>query len=1032
MDRPVAGEPITSSSLTSTSTSTSTSPTLSASTKAVKETVSTSTATASRSTISESIVKQQQHYNHGVTQSSKNPCSDIQPATPTSIPLTVLSPEGAMAVEKARIVDPSIQNVVNQFQQSLKALNVQDYALPIEFRSLSKEVSHSGKKGFIPGSIRRSIRTLWEDFLVISSDTTGARTSLTAMDYRHFLMAMRYSGKAKESSKMITEMEEILRRAEVPLTRSMAGIVARAHLLQGSVQEAVRVYGEYAQTTNKRSIEHDRMLSVMVDGFVTSQRFSEGTMFLDWVLDTHQDPIFIQELYKRLFSHQLRTKSVLDSYSPKVHGAIRFFNNMTFPPTAPGLVKTLEIIEQDPNCVQLLSSFSQSVAGRLMKMRDRKLMTPLILSLLKANELNEVSRVLRLMQCQGMSPELDQVRVRVLRSMMKLRNTAESESGSATEAEMIARVVEQEGILDQWDWIVQQQGVLGYDTSEKSSIPGFKIDEAGHLAAPQEYGYSQVIAQCLVKEKDVETALQAAQYMRTRGWTARGIDFWKMNSAIVNFVDSSQYGDYLELRYTLGDPAAPDLHTYRRLIYAACRQSDLRSALTLYGQLKARHEDWKLDNTVYNAMISTASAMGLVAVAEKTFQCMIEDGVQPDYYSFHGLLNGYCNQKDLEAAILVPGQMVKWKLEPNVETFNLIIKAYLSIEKPNISTSRRLLKTMQASKTSVPPNLLTFNMLLDGYRRAGNTGWFDHFFDRYFAPPSDPVPESESNSKPMHEIGQESFLNPGGNVDELDAGVHTSSTFSSLDPAHQEQTRAHPQTRQAKTMEARRSETRPGRGNDQTLLVQLKYSLSLPDVDLETVWELWNAIQAKFQKMESPKFKTVYLKPPTFKNRSLTDAEDGSAQGFGTSTMGLKTDKTTGSGSESGQVNESSKSRSLPRTHVPFKRMLGSTLVQATDEEQFQFMVLKVFRDAFEDRGDNRGVNKMEKMQRYIFGSHPDVIQREADRVKSRTMQSGSSSLKSVVKGQGNKGRVGIKKGVKQGGKGFMNGSADSGSWEGH
>ncbi|KAF9312020.1 hypothetical protein BG006_004450, partial [Podila minutissima] len=232
--------------------------------------------------------------------------------------------------------------------------------------------------------------------------------------------------------------------------------------------------------------------------------------------------------------------------------------------------------------------------------------------------------------------------------------------------------------------------------------------------------------------------------------------------------------------------------------------------------VRTRQPTWVLDPSIYNAIISTAGATGHIRVAEKTFSCMLEDGQKPDHFSFHGLLNGYCQAGDLDAAILVPEKMVKQKLIPNTKTFNLIIKAYLT-SRQDVTTSRKLFKVMQQSVT-VPPDLVTFNQLLEGYRRVGNTTWFDAYFDQYFGSVSRTSRSKASSGAAKTEQG------PGNQNGAVKIGP--GSRFPVI---------------------------RPSQTDDTTLLTQLKYSLALPTLESSTVWALWRAIEPRVDQRGLPR-----------------------------------------------------------------------------------------------------------------------------------------------------------------------------------
>ncbi|KAK3820116.1 MAG: hypothetical protein J3Q66DRAFT_336251 [Benniella sp.] len=408
---------------------------------------------------------------------------------------------------------------------------------------------------------------------------------------------------------------------------------------------------------------------------------------------------------------------------------------------------------------------------------------------------------------------------------------------------------------------------------------------------------------------------------------------------MVNHGQSSSYKTFLEVGYTLGGAVTFDLHTYRRLIYAACRRSDLFSALTLFQQVRTRHPDWTLDATFYNAVISTAGATGKLRVAERIFERLLEDGVQPDHYSFHGLLNAYAKKKDLEAALKIPEKMLKCNLHPTTRTFNLVLKAYIMARK-DITTGRKLFRVMHLSGQAVPPDLVTFNQLLEGYRRVGNMVWFDTFFDQYF-------------------------------------GVVKADEAQSAD--HGELELKDPIDRESDSLARERVKTeemgivQPKKSDNRTLLIQLRYSLGLPSVDLQTVQELWGMVEPKILPNSVPSSSASIAQP----EKSNSDSGSPSAMlsnkdGSEYSSVAPSDNDNANDGDIQLDSTQSKIARdALPPTHVPFERWLGFAIVPTTDTDYFRFMTMTSFRFAFRSRGDVAGVKKMDQLLAEHFPEHP-------------------------------------------------------------
>ncbi|KAF9307567.1 hypothetical protein BGZ91_008365, partial [Linnemannia elongata] len=300
-----------------------------------------------------------------------------------------------------------------------------------------------------------------------------------------------------------------------------------------------------------------------------------------------------------------------------------------------------------------------------------------------------------------------------------------------------------------------------------------------------------------------------------------------------------------------------------------------------------------------------------IRVAEKTFACLLEDGLTPDHYSFHGLLNGYGHSGDLEAAVLIPQQMVKHKLSPTTKTFNLIMKAYLG-SRGDLTTSRKLFQVMQRSGKAVPPDLVTFNQLLEGYRRSGNLTWFDAYFDRYFGPQDSSTAGSNSTWSFKGGVASADSRQVGSKPDPGSIGV-PDRPFQQLD-------------QRSDACRAVLEIVKPEKTDDKTLLIQLKHSLLLTSIDTAIVWELWHTLHPR-------------LAPSSALGSSAaSEIVSGSS-----SNVEAKLD---GATTETNTTTMTATTPSAPKTHVPFKRLLGGVSMAATDGDHFRFTALSLFRHA--------------------------------------------------------------------------------------
>ncbi|KAG0284310.1 hypothetical protein BGZ96_011303 [Linnemannia gamsii] len=740
---------------------------------------------------------------------SKSTATAVPPSTsPSKTLATSLTATATAATKTTPTSTPSLA----RFLQSLDRIPIQDHELPKFFRSSVSDASR--RRPTLSRYYRGAIDNIWSVYLELSTTKDGTVRQLTRADYTKLMRIVRHSDGPHSAAGRILALGRDMNRYGIEQNRRLMEMVAQAHLVLGSVSDALRIYQEATEFVGEGTVEHKKIVWTMVDGFAANGLEIEGIAFLDGiptVATLGEDRDFYYALYRRLCCST--TEGLLRSFGtsvtqmclPRSVTSIEQFMRYPSPPQLSALAGTLCVFRTDGQRQRLVRGFSQMVAGLLVKMGDTRMMTLLFQGLLQECQLLEANRVLELMLRQGLAPELDNIRRHLV----------------CLEFESIADRKDLESVLEEWEAISTLRTKNMSDVSS-SSDHGSEFLHMQDVRTIIE-GYSSILADC-IRLDDLSGALRTARFMAARGWNGAmiRIDFRRLNSQMVNHGRSESYADYLQVRYTLGGPSEPDLHTYRRLIYAACRRSDLFSALTLFKQVRTKHPAWRLDTTLYNAIISTAGTIGHIRVAEKTFACLVEDGMTPDHYSFHGLLNGYGHSGDLEAAVLIPQQMVKHKLSPTTKTFNLIMKAYLG-SRGDLTTSRKLFQVMQRSGKVVPPDLVTFNQLLEGYRRSGNLNWFDAYFDRYFGPQNSPTVVADSTlsswsgvtkagsrqvgSRPWSEsVGAPSrpFQQPGQRTDASRAALDI---------------------------------VKPVKTDDKTLLIQLKHSLLLASVDTSTKQE---------------------------------------------------------------------------------------------------------------------------------------------------------------------------------------------------
>jgi pentatricopeptide repeat protein len=806
------------------------------------------------------------------------------------------------------------QKRLTKFRESMDRIPIEDYELPPSFR-VFREAERT--RPYLPEADRMAISKLWKKYWKLR------RVEFSAQDYEKLMRILRHCTVGEDGASRILVLHKHMRSRGVELTSTMYEMVLQAHIILGTIQESIPIYQEATVTLQEGSAEHRAMLWTMLDTFVGNQKVAEGITFLDQLpMASSEDgspPLCAHSLYRRLLLRSFGPNILSSSSPPPPHkplGAILQFAQQPWIPQHNHVLRLLDFLETHPDGSESLPEFSKSCAGMLIKIGCVDSVTSLIQSLVLSGHLEEAARVLDLSHWHGMGVDVDQIRVHVLRPLDTQNVLKEDRKKNLID------------IMDRWDTI-----------AIRHSRPSV-LDPCDQAILTAEY--SRLVRDC-IQGDDVQGALRAARYIHLRSWTPQEIDFRELCSSMVNHGRSSSYKTFLEVGYTLGGSVTFDLHTYRRLIYAACRRSDLFSALTLFQQVRTRHPDWTLDATFYNAIISTAGATGKLRVAERTFERLLEDGVQPDRYSFHGLLNAYAKKKDLEAALKIPEKMLKCNLNPTTRTFNLVLKAYM-VARKDITTGRKLFRVMHLSGQAVPPDLVTFNQLLEGYRRAGNMVWFDAFFDQYFG-----VAKADEAQSADH--GELELKDP-------------------IDQENDSLARERVKTEEMGIVQPKKSDNR-------TLLIQLRYSLGLPSVDLQTVQELWGMVEPKILPNPVPSSHASIAQPEKNNGDSGSPSvtlsnKDGSEY----SSVAPSDNDNDNANANDGDIQpDSSQSKiardALPPTHVPFGRWLGPAMLPTTDTDYFRFMTMTSFRFAFRSRGDVAGVKKMDQLLAELFPEHP-------------------------------------------------------------
>ncbi|KAF9921028.1 hypothetical protein FBU30_008984 [Linnemannia zychae] len=844
--------------------------------------------------------------------------------TPTSHSAACLSSSVASTLEPSTTTS-TLSSRMERFRESLDRIAVKDYDLPAPFRS--SLVDTDTKKPMLRKKERKHIDFIWNDYLTISNSSGTTALKLTRKDYAKLLKIVRCSITPHVAANRTLVLQQDMDQIGIIRTSKMTETIIQAHFCLGLIPEAMKLYQEMVERVGEMSRDHKKIIWTMVDSFAMNGLKIEGVAFLDslpGIATSDEEQEFYYKLYQRLYNSKESLLQRFDNLSSNQSlrqclTTIEYFVRYPSPPQLKTVAGTLDVFRKVKQREGLVWGFSKMAAGMLIKMGDTSMMTLLLKELLQESQLGEANRVLNLMLCHGLNPELDVIRRHLV----------------CFEAENDTKQQDFKSILEQWEIIssLQTKRISEESISLSNTFAYLHMQDVRTIVD----GYADVLARC-IQENDISGAQKTANFLAAHRWNERlySLNFRQLNSHMVCFGRSESFLDYLQIRYTLGGYSEPDLHTYRRLIYAACRRSDLFSALSLFKQLQSKHPSWELDTTVYNAIISAAGATGQMRVAEKTFACLIEDGLTPDHYSFHGLLNGYVGSGDLEAAIMIPQQMVKYKLSPNTKTFNLVMKAYMGARR-DLPTMQKLFRVMQHSGKAVPPDLVTFNQLLDGYRRTRNVKQFDAFFDYYFGPQGSPSEDLSPTMSPASEI-------PETDSSWTDLSWTSPKSSFSMDES------LHRHSRKKDESAVGLGSIKPEKTDDWTLLIQLKHSLRLRNVDAVTVWELWHTLLPRL----SPGQKMI--PDQDVKSGPVTAAKVGNEAKAGDTAK---------------NITSPIKLLHDEMTTVSFKRWLGGVSMAASDDDYFRFRALLLFRSAFKSRGQIKGIHWVDRLVAKMYPTHP-------------------------------------------------------------
>ncbi|KAJ8902778.1 hypothetical protein NDN08_006098 [Rhodosorus marinus] len=207
------------------------------------------------------------------------------------------------------------------------------------------------------------------------------------------------------------------------------------------------------------------------------------------------------------------------------------------------------------------------------------------------------------------------------------------------------------------------------------------------------------------------------------------------------------------LRETEALGVYPNTGTYNRLIKLYTDKGELQRGRNLFEAMTRRDYKHTRDHYTYNSMLAGYAKEGRVYACEKMFQRMIDSGVAPNEVTYHTMMDAHSRKGkpfavrkylrmmardgfapssralgsmcvawartgNIEGAKAVLREMSRLDLPPSQHGYAAIIKAHVS--RNELAEALSVMEAM--TRKGVTPNIVIYNILLDGYSREGMVG----------------------------------------------------------------------------------------------------------------------------------------------------------------------------------------------------------------------------------------------------------------------------------------------------------------------
>uniref|UniRef100_A0A7S3E7T6 Pentacotripeptide-repeat region of PRORP domain-containing protein n=2 Tax=Rhodosorus marinus TaxID=101924 RepID=A0A7S3E7T6_9RHOD len=233
---------------------------------------------------------------------------------------------------------------------------------------------------------------------------------------------------------------------------------------------------------------------------------------------------------------------------------------------------------------------------------------------------------------------------------------------------------------------------------------------------PDHVSYNTLV-KGLVKAERVREAFRLRKQMQEEGFL---VDDTTMNSLIQGCVQARRFGDALRLLdEVISKPCSAEDATiaYTTIVAGLAKSGDVTAAADFMDQMR---ENMIAPNVVtYTAVITGALALGDVRQAWDTFREMELNGVTADKGTFKAMISGLCSSKGsngVEAAKRVLETMQKRSLDPDTETFNMIINGY--VRNSQVKEAEHMIVLMK--RADIELDVVTYTILLKAYGMERN------------------------------------------------------------------------------------------------------------------------------------------------------------------------------------------------------------------------------------------------------------------------------------------------------------------------